>query len=68
MAKPTYYLLRDNYVTRRDYEDVKMKYVKMGFRVVTFTAGENKNGLQDGIRALIKNNIENFFDKNSVDI
>lgn len=40
---------------------MKMKFVKMGFRVVTFTVGENKNGIQDGIRALIRNHIEDFF-------
>ena len=58
MAKPVYYLWRDAYCSQKEYEAAKMKYAEMGFRVVTFIGGKKKGGIQEGMRALIRNHTE----------
>ncbi len=57
MKKPTYYLWRDDYSSQEEYTKMKEKYIRMGFRVVTFKDGPADRDIQEGIRALIKNHI-----------
>jgi len=58
LGKPTYYLWRDMYSSREEYENTKDKYTRMGFRVVTFQEGQSSHDLPEGIRAVIKNHME----------
>lgn len=62
VRKPTYYIWLNNCSTREEYEMIKKRYTKMGFRVVTFQDGRNNYDIQEGIRAVIKNHLIDFYD------
>lgn len=72
MGKPTYYLWLDDFHSQTDFENTKDRYIKMGFRVVTFREEKQDgdiqgdirrergdSGIQEGIMAVIKNHIFN---------
>ncbi len=58
LQKPTYYLWRTDYTSSEDFEADKEKYMKIGFRVVTFTDGQSDKNIHNGIKALIRNHIK----------
>lgn len=61
LKKPTYYLWLDDYSSQEEYENTKERYIKRGFRVVTFKVGPNKPDIEEGIKALIRNHIGDFY-------
>ncbi|WP_418745878.1 hypothetical protein [Frisingicoccus sp.] len=58
MRKPTYYLWRNDFSTQEDYEAAKEYFTGIGFRVVSYFDGRNKNGIHDGLKAIIKNHLK----------
>ncbi|MCI8941131.1 MAG: hypothetical protein HFH12_14300 [Dorea sp.] len=61
LGKPTYYLWRDDFSSQEEYEKKKKWYTKAGFRVVTFKEGPNKPDIEEGIKALIKNHLNDSY-------
>ena len=61
MQKPTYYLWRTCYSSSKDFEADKEKYTKTGFRVVTFTDGQPDKNIHTGLKALIRNHINELY-------
>ncbi len=57
MGKPTYYLWRNDYPTQETFEQAKEKYRKLRFRVVTYLDGQDEKNIHDGLKAIIKNHI-----------
>lgn len=57
MGKPTYYLWRDDFSSQEEYEKKKKWYIQAGFRVVTFKEGPHKFNIEEGIKALIRNHV-----------
>ncbi len=57
MRKPTYYLVRNEFATQKDYEVAKELYSKLGFRVVTYVGAQDKKEIQEGLKAIIKNHM-----------
>lgn len=57
LQKPTYYLWRTDYTSLEDFEADREKYIKTGFRVVTFTDGQPHKNIDNGIKAVIRNHI-----------
>lgn len=60
MSKPTYYLWRNEFRSSKEYEFTKLKYKKLGFRVVTFQDGKSDKDINEGLRAVIKNHYDFF--------
>ncbi|MGL6201381.1 MAG: hypothetical protein ACRC3H_20865 [Lachnospiraceae bacterium] len=57
MEKPTYYLWKSSSQTLEEYESQKDMYTKLGFRVVTFQDGQADTDINDGLKSLIRNHI-----------
>ena len=58
MHKPPYYLWRSDFSSQEEFEAEHQKYAKTGFRVVTFLDGSSDADIHDGIRALIRNHLD----------
>lgn len=61
LAKPTYYLWRNNAASPDEYKALKERYTKAGFRVVTFQEKESGRNLQESIQSLLKNHVNDSF-------
>ncbi len=59
MTKPAYYLWRSDFQNEDALLQEKKKYTGLGFRVVIYRDG--KKNIQDGLKALIKNNYKSDF-------
>ena len=57
MSRPTYYLWKNDFPTREDFEAAKKLYCELGFRVVTYQDGQNQKDIHEGLKAIIKNHI-----------
>lgn len=55
MRKPTYYLWRSDFSSQQEFEAQWDKYIRIGFRVVTFLDGQPETSIHTGIKALVKN-------------
>ena len=55
MSKSTYYLWKNDFSSQEEYETAKDKYMKLGFRVVTYLDGQKNRNIHDGLKAVIKN-------------
>lgn len=60
MAKPTYYLWKNDFSTETAFETERNKYVNCGFRVITFVDGSAENNIHTGMKGLIKNHWNKF--------
>lgn len=58
MRKPTYYLWRNDFSTQEDYEARKSILQELVFGVVSYFDGRNKNGIHDGLKAIVKNHLK----------
>lgn len=58
MNKPTYYLWKADFQTEEEFIHTKEKYTDLGFRVVTYIDGNSSRDIHGGIRALIKNHLD----------
>lgn len=58
MSKPTYYLVKKEFSTQKEYEEAKELYSKLGFRVVTYVGGQNEKEIQEGLKLVIKNHMD----------
>lgn len=57
MGKPTYYLWKSSSQTHEEYENQRMMYTRLGFRVVTFHDGQADKDIHEGLKSLIRNHI-----------
>ncbi len=55
--KKTAYYLWSHPDSQEEYERTKEQYTKMGFRVVTFKEGQDKESIREGIKLVIKNHM-----------
>ena len=58
MSKPTYYFVKKEFPTQKEYEVVKELYRKLGFRVVTYVDGQREKEIQEGLKLVIKNHMD----------
>lgn len=63
MAKPTYYLWRNDFSTQEEFEVVKECFTRIGFRVVTYLDGPQEKDIHNGIKTLIQNHWKNDLPK-----
>ena len=57
MNKPTYYLWRNDFSSQQEFEEAKVLFLNLGFRVVVFLDGSSEKNIHDGLKSLIKNHI-----------
>ena len=57
MNKPTYYLWRNDFSSQQEFEEAKVLFLNLGFRVVVFLDGNSEKNIHDGLKSLIKNHI-----------
>ena len=57
MNKPTYYLWRNDFSSQQEFEEAKVQFLNLGFRVVVFLDGSSEKNIHDGLKSLIKNHI-----------
>ncbi len=55
LRKPTYYLWRNDFSSRQEFETAREQYINIGFRVVAFLDGPADADIHTGIRAFLKN-------------
>lgn len=61
LKKPTYYLWKTDFPTCEEFEKVREKYIKIGFRVVTFQDGRADRDINEGMKAVIKNHMQDDY-------
>lgn len=54
LTKPTYYLWQKDYPTDAEYSAAKEKYMRLGFRVVTYQDGQTEQDIHKGIKIMIQ--------------
>ena len=57
MSKPTYYLWRNDFSSQEEFDEARVQFLNLGFRVVVFLDGSSKKNIHDGLKELIKNHI-----------
>ena len=60
MSQPTYYLWRNEFRTEEEFENYKVKYRNLGFRVVAFLDGDQNKDINEGLVAIIRNHYEDM--------
>lgn len=63
MSKPTYYLWKTPSMTEENLNQQKQSFIKLGFRVVVFRDGDGQKDINEAIKAVIQNHIND----NSID-
>lgn len=58
MNKPTYYLWQNDFSTQEEYKTSKERFIRIGFRIVTYLDGQQNQDIHTGIKALVKNHWE----------
>lgn len=55
LNKPTYYLWRNDFPSQEEFEAKRDKFLRIGFRVVTYLDGKPDTDIHTGIKSLVKN-------------
>ena len=58
MNRPAYYLWKTDFATQEEFEKTKDRLQGVGYRVVTYIDGDAGKDIHEGLKAVIRNHMQ----------